>query len=412
MSAMRIAINGIGIAGATLAYWLREFGHEPVLFEQSPTLRPGGYVVDFWGQGYEIAERMGIMPTLRRTGYEMRTLRMVDDRGHTDAKLELAPIRELLDGRFVSLPRADLAAALFGACSGIPAHFGCSIEAIDHVPRGCIARLSDGGREPFDLVIGADGLHSRIRALEFAPQRRVETALAAYVAAFRTRCYGQREELAYVARTLPGQQVARVSLRNDETLVMFVCRADKIGPEPPPNSQKAALRHAFGDMRWEGPELLDRMDASEDLYFDRARQIHMRRWWSRRIALVGDAAACPSFLAGEGAGLAMIEAYVLAGELQRHRNDYARAFASYDGRLRDFVEAKQRAAPNLLKFFAPRSRLGLAVRNLSVNALSLRCVARRFLAKSLRDDVELPHYRAARPIAARIRRRCRTQAPS
>jgi len=393
---MRIAINGIGIAGPTLAYWLREFGHQPVLFEQAPTLRRGGYVIDFWGLGYEIAERMGIMPTLHRNGYEMQTLRMVDARGHTQAKLELKPIRELLDGRFMSLARADLSAALFDACSGIPAHFGCSIAAIDHLPRGCIARLSDGRREQFDLIIGADGLHSRIRALEFAPLRCVETALAAYVAAFRTRRYGRREELAYVSHTVPGQQAARVSLRDDETLVMLVCRANKIGADPPPHKQKAALRRAFGEMRWEVPELLERMDASEDFYFDRVSQIRMPRWWSRRIALVGDAAACPSLLAGEGTGLAMVEAYVLAGELQRHGADFARAFASYEARLRHFVASKQRAALGFLGFFAPRSLLGLAARNLLVNALSLRFVARSVLAKSLRDDIVLPHYLAAR----------------
>jgi 2-polyprenyl-6-methoxyphenol hydroxylase-like FAD-dependent oxidoreductase len=391
---MRIAINGIGIAGPTLAYWLRKFGHKPVLFERSPTPRRGGYVVDFWGLGYEIAERMGIMPKLRRKGYEMQTLRMVDVRGQTDAKLDLAPIRELLDGRLVILARADLSAALLDACSGVPAHFDCSIEEIDHVPRGCIARLSDGRSEPFDLVIGADGLHSRIRALEFAPQR-VETALSAYVAAFRTRGYGRREELAYVSHTVPGQQVARVSLRDDETLVMLVCRADKIGIEPPQHQQRAALRRVFEEMRWEVPELLDRMDASEDLYFDRVSQIHMPRWWSRRVALVGDAAACPSLLAGEGSGLAMIEAYVLAGELQRHRRDFTRAFASYEARLRNFVESKQRAALGFLGFFAPRSMWGLAARNLVVNALSVPFVARSVLARSLRDDLELPHYLAA-----------------
>lgn len=402
---MRIAINGIGIAGPTLAYWLREFGHEPVLFEQSPTLRRGGYVIDFWGRGYEVAERMGILPKLRRSGYEMRTLRMVDARGHTDAKLDLAPVRELLDGRFVSLARADLAAALFDACAGIPAHFGCSIEAIDHIPKGCIVTLSDGTREPFDLVIGTDGLHSRIRALEFAPQQRVETALSAYVAAFRTHGYDRREELAYIAHTVPGQQVARVSLRDDETLVMLVCRADKIGPEPPRHRQKFALRRAFGEMHWEVPELLDRMEASDDFYFDRVSQIHLRRWWSRRVALVGDAAACPSLLAGEGTGLAMIEAYVLAGELQRHRGDFARAFASYEARLRDFVEGKQRAALGFLGFFAPRSRLGLAARNLAINALSLPLVARSFLARSLRDNVDMPDYASASARTTRTKRR-------
>ncbi len=392
---MKIAINGIGVAGPTLAFWLREFGHEPVLFERAPALRTGGYVIDFWGLGYEIAERMRILPTLRARGYAMQRLRMVDARGRDEATLELAPMREMLDGRFISLARSDLAAAIFEACNGIPAHFGVSVAAIEQTADGCIATLTDGRSERFDLVIGADGLHSQIRELTFGAEARVETSLGGYVAAFRTHGYPRREELAYVSHTLPKRQIARVALRNDETLVLLVCREDVIGPEPAHGERKAALRHAFGGMGWETPELLERLDASEDVYFDRVSQIHLPRWSSGRIGLLGDAAACPSLLAGEGTGLAMTEAYVLAGELSRARADFTRAFAEYDARLHAFVAAKQKAALGFLGFFAPKSTVGLKMRNLIVDALSVRFVARQFLARSLRDDLELPRYAAA-----------------
>mgnify|MGYP001248571246 CR=1 FL=1 len=107
---MRVAINGMGIAGPTLAYWLRRSGHDPVLFEKAPAIRSGGYLIDFWGLGYEIAERMGIIPTLREHGYEMERLLMVDRDGREEAHMDLAPLYEAQRGRAFGLARADLAA--------------------------------------------------------------------------------------------------------------------------------------------------------------------------------------------------------------------------------------------------------------------------------------------------------------
>jgi len=124
---MRVAINGMGIAGPTLAYWLRRSGHDPVLFEKAPAVRTGGYLIDFWGLGYEIAERMGIIPTLRERGYEMQRLQMVDRDGREEAHLDLTPLYEAQRGRFISVALADLASALAGACEGIPIRFNASI---------------------------------------------------------------------------------------------------------------------------------------------------------------------------------------------------------------------------------------------------------------------------------------------
>lgn len=389
---MRVAINGAGVAGPTLAYWLRHFGHEPVLFEKAPAPRTGGYLIDFWGLGYEIADRMGLVPVLRERCYEMQRMRMVDGDGGEEATLDLTPIRELLDGRFISLARADLAAALFGACDGIPAHFGVGVTAIEQDGKGVVATLSDGRRECFDLVVGAGGLHSPVRRLLFGPEAQFERSLGCFVAAFRILGYPHRDELTYVSHTVPKRQVGRVALRNDETLVLLVFRAELLEDEPPRERQKAALRRAFGDMKWEVPEILDRLEEADDVYFDRVSQIHLPRWSSGRVALLGDAAACPSLLAGEGTGLAMTEAYVLAGELHRARGDFTRAFAAYDARLRSFVTAKQKAALGLRGFFTPQTSFALKVRNVIVKALSIQFVARRLLAHSLHDDIELPKY--------------------
>jgi 2-polyprenyl-6-methoxyphenol hydroxylase-like FAD-dependent oxidoreductase len=390
---MRIAINGTGVAGPTLAYWLRRFGHEPVLFEKASELRSGGYVIDFWGLGFDIADRMGLVPTLLDRGYKMERLSIVDARGHEITEMDVTSIRTRLNGRFVSIARADLAAALFEACNGIPSHFGVSIAGLKQDRDGVTATLSNGQQDRFDLVVGADGLHSQVRELTFGPEVRFETSLGCHVAAFRLRGYPRRDELTYVSRTVPMRQVARVALRDDQTLVLLICRSELIDGDPPREQQKAALRRAFGVMKWEVPDILNRMDAVDDVYFDRVSQIHLPQWSAGRVALIGDAAACASLLAGEGTGLAMIEAYVLAGELHRAGGHIDRALAAFEAQLRSFVTTKQRAALRLRGFFAPRTALALRVRNIAVRSLSIPLVANRFIG-SLRDDLKLPNYHA------------------
>ena len=392
---MRIGINGVGVGGPTLAYWLRRFGHEPVLFEKAPTLRTGGYVIDFWGLGYELAERMGIAPTLLQRGYFMQRLRMVDARGRQVAGMEVGPLREQVQGRFISVARADLAAALFQACAGIPVHFGVSIAGLQQDGQGVDATLSNGQKERFDLVVGADGLHSRVRELIFGPEAQFERSLGCHVAAFRLPGYPYRDELTYVSHTVPKRQVARVALRDGETLILLICRSDLIDGDPPRERQKAALRKAFGQMRWEVPEILARMDEVDDVYFDRVSQVHLKQWTSGRVALLGDAAACASFLAGEGTGLAMIEAYVLAGEIHRGNGDIARSLCSYEARLRSFVRDKQKAALRLRAFFVPQTAMALAVRNVAVNLMSIPYVTKYWVTSSLSDRLDLPKYEAA-----------------
>jgi len=390
---MRVAINGTGIAGPTLAYWLRRAGHDPVLFERAPAFRTGGYLIDFWGLGYDIAERMGVLPTLHERGYVMKGMRMVDRLGREEAHMDFAPLYESQRGRFISVARADLAHALAGACEGIPIHFGVSISGISQDGDSSIVTLSNGRQDRFDLIVGADGLHSQVRALVFGPEAQFERFLDCHVAAFRIRGYAHRDELTFVSHTVRGRQAARVSLRDDETLVMLVCRAELVGAEHRwHDDPRPALRRAFGDMGWEVPALLDAMDAADDVYFDRVSQIHLPHWSANRVALVGDAAACPSLLAGEGTGLGMLEAYVMAGELRRARGDCAQALGAYESRLQTFVSRKQKGALFFRGFFAPQTTLGLMVRSLGVHVFALPVFGKRFWARSLHDDFRIPEY--------------------
>jgi 2-polyprenyl-6-methoxyphenol hydroxylase-like FAD-dependent oxidoreductase len=245
-----------------------------------------------------------------------------------------------------------------------------------------------------DLVIGADGLHSRVRRIAFGPEAAVEKSLGYHVAAFEVEGYRPRDELVYVIHSVPGRQIARFSLREDRALFLFVFRDEYLPTPRPPSEQeaRAVLRTVFADVGWECPSILGAMGRVEDLYFDRVSQIRMTHWTTGRTALVGDAAACASLLAGEGTGLAMAEAYVLAGELHRAGDDYETAFACYEERMMPFLRGKQESAVKFASSFAPKTAVGIQVRNLVARLLRLPLVADFFIGRDLLGEVRLPDY--------------------
>ena len=162
-------------------------------------------------------------------------------------------------------------------------------------------------------------------------------------------------------------------------------------PASEPES-KAVLTSVFADVGWEGPQILAALEHASDVYVDRVSQIRMERWTKGRTALIGDAAACVSLLAGEGTGLAMAEAYVLAGELRACGGDHSAAFARYQERLMPFLKRKQESAAQFASFFAPKSAFGITFRNLVTRLLRIPFVADYFIGRDLRDDVKLPDY--------------------
>lgn len=390
---MRIAINGAGVAGPTLAWWLRHYGHEPVLYEKAPSLRTGGYIIDFWGVGYDVAERMGILPALIEAGYMIRELRMLGRHGRTEARLGMDTFARLLAGRYLSVARGDLAAIVYRSCRDVPAVFGVSIVGVDGRDRNVRVRLSDGSEDEFDLVVGADGLHSQIRSVVFGPKAQFERPLGCCVAAFAVQGYRPRDELTYVSYTSPKRQVFRIAFRNDVTSFLFVFREELLGEVPASlDERRHALRAVFRDMGWELPQIMARLEEVDDIYFDRVSQIRLDEWSKGPVALIGDAAACVSLLAGEGTGLAMAEAYVLAGELHRAAGDHTRAYREYETKLRPFLHAKQQAALGMIGFFAPKSAWGIYVRNVMISLAARPLLAKLFLNASLRDDFRLPEY--------------------
>jgi 2-polyprenyl-6-methoxyphenol hydroxylase-like FAD-dependent oxidoreductase len=390
-----ILISGAGIGGPTLAFWLKAAGFEPTLVERAPALRTGGYVVDFWGLGYDIAERMGLLPEIHRIGYHIRELRVVDDRGARVAGFGTRVFRELTGGRFVTIARSDLSRLLFEKLQGtVEVVFGDEVVRLRQHADCVEVRLRHAGERRFDLVIGADGLHSKTRKLVFGSVGWRERRLGYCVAAFEAAGYRPREEDVYVIYSAPGRMLGRFALHDDRTLFLFVLGA----PGDPPAdrldlpAQKAFLREGFGGGQWECPHILAELDHTRSLYFDRVSQIEMASWSRGRVALLGDAASCVSLMAGQGAALAMTAAFVLAGELGRANGRHEEAFSAYEARLRAFIGVKQRGAARFAAAFAPRTRWGLFLRNQLLRAFALPGVARLAFGRDIVDTLRLPEY--------------------
>jgi 2-polyprenyl-6-methoxyphenol hydroxylase-like FAD-dependent oxidoreductase len=253
-------------------------------------------------------------------------------------------------------------------------------------------RLNRSGEHRFDLVIGADGLHSTIRKLAFGPPQQFEKDLGYAVAAFEAPSYRPRDEDVYLMYGQPGRMVGRFTLRNDQTLFLFVFAVDG---DPLPSTldqQKAMLHGKYATGGWECPSVLAELDRATELYFDRVSQIRMRSWSKGRVALIGDAAFCVSLLAGQGSALAMISAYVLAGELAEASGRYRQAFDNYEARLRPLIETKQRGAERFAGAFAPKTRWGLGFRNQVIRAFAIPGLATLAIGREINDNMQLPEY--------------------
>ncbi len=386
---MRIAISGAGVAGAALAHWLHRIGHTPTLIEQAPKFRTGGYMIDFWGVGYRVAQRMGIEAQILDAGYEVQCVRSVGPGGEVKAELAVDVFRRMIGDDFTSLPRGDLAAAIYATVENdVETVFGDSFATIDEHDGGVHVLFDHAQPRDFDLVIGADGLHSNVRRLVFGPESNFEHYLGCKVAACVVDGYRPRDGLSYVTYNTPGRQVGRFALRDDRTMFLFIFRAEHSSAGATPKEQ---LHNQFGDAGWECQRILAALDDVDDLYFDVVSQIRMDRWSRGRVLLIGDAAGCISLLGGEGTGLAITEAYVLAGELQRADGDHQRAFNAFETKLRPVIRDKQSSAERLISFFATRTRLGLWFRNIAMRTMNFGPLANLF-GGGVRDDFELPAY--------------------
>jgi 2-polyprenyl-6-methoxyphenol hydroxylase-like FAD-dependent oxidoreductase len=387
---MRVLISGGGIAGLTLAYWLHHYGIPSVVIEQAKSIRRDGYGIDFFGTGYDVAERMGLIDRLKSQRLPLDTVAYVNQSGKQVAKLDVALMQKIMDGKYLGLMRWTLEEALYEAVAEqVEVRFGCSLSRVVPGPDAVEVTFNDGITESFDLLIGADGVHSLTRTLVFGPEEQFSHFLGYTIASYPL---ADRYNIGHTWKMYvePGRLVgAYCSSQEGEIFSFFMYRAKK--REQLPREQRLPRLHqVFEGMGWITPQLLSDAPESEGIFMDAVIQIQMPTWHQGRVALVGDACGCPTLVSGQGASLAMGGAYLLA-EALRETADYQEAFCRYEQRMQPYVEAQQKNARNSAKTFVPASPLGLLIQQITLKVL-LRETFRGLLRRQFGAQSILPPY--------------------
>lgn len=338
-----VLVSGASIAGPAVAFWLHRYGFAVTVVEKSTGPRGGGYPIDVRGTAVEVARRMGILPRLREAHIESHRLTFLNADGSEAAVVHPQTVTGGVEGHDVEVRRGDLTEVLYGAVRNeVEFVFDDSIDTLTEHEHGVDVTFRSGGRRSFDVVLGADGLHSHTRKLVFGPERQFHRYLGYCFAIFTMpNTFGLSHEV--LIWNTPGRAAALYAVGDSNELHAFL---NFTHPEPPyevlrdPEAQRDLVAATFADDGWELPAMVAAMRHANDAFFDTVSQVRMPCWSSGRIALVGDAAYAPSFLTGQGTSLALVGAYMLAGSLAAHR-DHTTAFAAYERDIRGFVELNQ-----------------------------------------------------------------------
>ncbi|MEO8110140.1 MAG: FAD-dependent monooxygenase [Ginsengibacter sp.] len=373
MNNKNILISGAGIAGVALAFWLKKFGFNPTIIEVSPTLREGGYAIDFMGAGFDVAEKMNIIPALEKADLNISHIAFVDKDNNEKGRMNYKKIKKVLNNRAFTLLRSDLAKSIYKSLDEeTEIIFGDTIKEIKQDDEKVIVTFKSGLTRSFDLLVGADGLHSNVRNLIFGNESQFEKYYGYYTSSFTIDNFST-EGRAFSMFNVPNKQVAVYSINKEKTATFFIFTSpEKLNYEYHDiDKQKQILKNEFMNSGWKCPELLSRIDTTSDFYFDSISQIKMEHWSKGRVSLVGDACDCPSLLSGKGSTLAMVGAYILAGELKLAKGNYNTAYKEYEKILKPFMEKKQKSAQSFAKSFVPKSNFGIWSRNQAFKLMSI-----------------------------------------
>ncbi|MEL7977757.1 FAD-dependent monooxygenase [Isoptericola sp. F-RaC21] len=395
MTATTVLVSGASIAGPALARWLGRNGFDVTVVEKAPALRPGGQAVDFKGRTHrDVLDRMGILDDVRARQTPRTDWRMVDERDR---------VRAVIPGEFIGgdleILRGDLAAILHEHSARDAEYvFGDEIVGTTATTDGVHVAFAHRPTERFDLVVGADGVHSAVRRLAFGPEEQLVQHLGHYYAVAgaaaplddletrrpdgRAVAYGYNE---------PGR-LALLGGQKAPSLFVFRAPASQ-GPHPGYDrhdvaSQRAFLEAAFAGAGWRVPAALDAARRAGDFYLDALARTRMTSFTRGRFALVGDAGHANT-LGGFGTGLSLVAAYVLAGELVAAHGDHEAAFAAYDRRMR--TPTKVARSGNAGPFLAPPSAARIRMRD---RTFSTRWMYRSMLwmTDAFATDDRIPAY--------------------
>jgi 2-polyprenyl-6-methoxyphenol hydroxylase-like FAD-dependent oxidoreductase len=388
---MRVLISGGGIAGPALAFWMHRAGAEVTIVERAPGPRPGGHAVDVRGVARQVVERMGLRAGIAAKQVDERGFALVDAHGR-----RLAEMRSDLFGgegivAEIEIARGDLARILYDATAAdVTYRFGDKIVALE----GDVARLASGGTERFDIVVGADGVHSGVRALAFGPEAEFVRPLGGYMAYFTVPDPGDLDHWMLMYNAPGGRVVGLRPERGGTAKAMLAVRSAVTG-RMDQAAQERFLAERLAGAGWKTDSLLAAMPGAPDFYFDILAQVHVAQWWRGRAVLLGDAGFCGSPLAGLGTSMSLVGAYVLAGELLAARRP-EEAFAAYQERMAAYVASGLELPPGGMRAFAPNSRAMIRARALSMRMMGvwpMKGLLEKQFAKA--DAITLPEYALA-----------------
>lgn len=401
----RALITGASIAGNTAAWWLGRSGFDVTVVEKAPAFRDGGQNIDVRGAGREVLAKMGLEQAALDSGTGEEGTAWLDADGNVVAQITTADLGTDGPTAEMEILRGDLARLLFDAAKkSVAFRFGDSIASVEQDGQAASVTFASGRTERYDIVIVAEGVGSSTRELVF-PGENSPRWMDLTLGYFTIPKVPSDNKLWRWLHTTGGRSVSMRPDQHGTSRAMLSIQKPPGGEEAwPPEKQKAFLRERFADVGWETPRVLADMEKADDFYFDVLRQVRMKAWAKGRIVLTGDAAWCATPLAGIGTTLAVVGAYVLAGELSRTR-DCASAFAAYDRIMRPFVEKGQgvpKIAPRLMN---PHSRLGLALLHGALRVVAkpgLRDLAAKVIG-GRSNEIELTKYemvKAGQPLEA------------
>ncbi|MEV6410068.1 FAD-dependent monooxygenase [Kribbella sp. NPDC051718] len=370
---MKILISGAGIAGPALAYWLQKAGFQPTVVELAPAPRPGGQTVDIRGTAREVVERMGLMQVIKERRMHERGMAYVRADGRQTAALPA----EILDGggpvAEIEILRGDLSEILLGATSQkIEYLYGDSITKLSQDDDGVQVTFQSGTERRFDLVVGADGVHSRTRALAFGNETEFVEHLGGYGSFFTVKTPEPLDGWFKIHSAPGGRWVALRPDHDPQYAKALLSFRSPLLPRLKQAEQKALLAKTFQGIGWHAPHILDALPAADDFYFDTTSRVVVPEWSRGRIVLLGDAGYCGSPLAGHGTALSLVGAYVLAGELIEYDGDHARAFPAYQREMQPYVDQRTELPPGGVKMAMPLTATGIRLRDASTRLMTSR----------------------------------------